>query len=121
MKLIQLIFKKVGNHWYLDIDHDNPQDLLLDPILEKYIGGLDKFKSGVVDNIYLEQSEFFCPNRILQFLDSDLLRYFTTKDKFQMTIFINNHKFKISSSLYTILENKYQLDFHTLMYQITIY
>ena len=37
MKLIPLTFKKVGNHWYLDIEHDNPRDLMLDPVLERFI------------------------------------------------------------------------------------
>lgn len=122
MRLVQLIFKKVGNHWYLDIEHDNPQDLKLDPILERFIGKLDTWKTGIVDKIYLvEETGFITPEGLLQFSDDDLLRYFTTNDTFNMNIFINNHKFKISSSLYALLERKYQLDFHVSVYKFAIY
>lgn len=122
MKLVQLIFKKVGNHWYLDIEHNNPQDLILDPILERFLSLRDSLNLGIVDNIYLvEQSGFIEPKGLLQFTDEDLLRYFTTKDIFKMNIFISNYHFQISSNLYSLLENKYQLDFHISAYRLTVY
>lgn len=122
MKLVQLIFKKVGNHWYLDIEHDNPQDLILDPVLERFLSRLDSLNIGIVDNVYLvEQSGFIEPKGLLQFTDEDLLRYFTTKDIFKMNIFISNYHFQISSNLYSLLENKYQLDFHISAYRLAVY
>lgn len=122
MKLVQLIFKKVGNHWYLDIEHDNPQDLILDPVLERFLSSRDSLNLGIVDNIYLvEQNGFIEPEGLLQFTDEDLLRYFTTKDTFKMNIFISNHHFQISSNLYSLLENKYQLDFHISAYRLAVY
>jgi len=122
MKLVQLIFKKVGNHWYLDIEHNNPQDLILDPVLERFLSLRDSLNLGIVDNIYLvEQSGFIEPEGLLQFTDEDLLRYFTTKDVFKMNIFISNHHFQISSNLYSLLENKYQLDFHISAYRLAVY
>lgn len=121
MKFIPLTFKKIGNHWYLDIEHDNPQDLILNPILERFIGKLDKFGDGIVSKIYLsEQSDIIVSDGLLEFRDEDLLRYFTTNDEFDMTIYINNHKFKISSNLYFLLETKYQLDFHIASYRFVI-
>lgn len=121
MKFVPLTFKKIGNHWYLDIEHDNPQDLMLDPILERFIGKLDKFGEGIVSKIYLsEQGDIIFPEGSIQFTDSDLLRYFTTNDDFDMTIYINNHKFKISSNLYTLLETKYQFDFHISSYRFIV-
>ena len=122
MKLIQLIFKKVGNHWYLDIPHDNPCDLMLDIRLERLLNKLDRWDLGVVDNVYLsEQTDFINPEGLIQFADSDLLRYFTTKDNFPMAVFIGNHKFFISSNLYTLLESKYQLDLHVSAYRLVVY
>jgi hypothetical protein len=122
MRLIQLIFKKVGNHWYLDIPHDNPSDLVLDKRLERLINRLDKWDSGVVDKIYLsEQTDYINPDGLIQFKDDDLLRYFTTKDSFLMTLYIGNHKFKISSNLYTLIESKYQLDLHVSAYRFVVY
>ena len=122
MKLVQLIFKKVGNHCYLDIEYDNPQDLRLDPVLERFLSLRDSLNLGIVDNIYLvEQNGFIEPEGLLQFTDEDLLRYFTTKDIFKMNIFISNHHFQISSNLYSLLENKYQLDFHISAYRLAVY
>ena len=122
MKLVQLIFKKVGNHWYLDIEHNNPQDLILDPVLERFLSRLDSLNIGIVDNVYLvEQTGFIEPEGLLQFTDEDLLRYFTTKDIFKMNIFISNYHFQISSNLYSLLENKYQLDFHISVYRLAVY
>jgi len=122
MKCIQLIFRKIGNHWYLDIEHDNPRDLILNPVLERFINKLDRWDQHVVDNIYLiEETGFISSDGLLQFSDEDMLRYFTTNDHFDMTIYISGHKFKISSTLYSLLENKYQLDFHVSLYKFIIY
>lgn len=83
---------------------------------------LDVYQDGKVSSIYLvEQREYIDPDGLIQFSDNDLLRYFTTNDRFMMKIFINNHKFKISSNLYTALENKYKADFHISAYKIVIY
>ena len=122
MKLIQLIFKKVGNHWYLDIPHDDPKDLILDRRIERFIEHLDYDQSGVMNRICLiEQGDFIDHDGLIQFSDRDLLRYFTTNDKFNMTVSINHHRFKISSNLYTLLENKFKADFHVSAYKIIIY
>ena len=122
MKLTQLKFKKVGNHWYLDIEHNNPKDLVLDPVLEKLLSRIDKHNEGVVENLYLsEQQDYVNQNGLLQFSEKDLLQYFTTSEPFMMTIFINNHAFKISSELYTLLETKYQFDFHMILYRFVVY
>lgn len=121
MKLINLTFKKLGNHWYLDLVHDYPNDLILDPTIEKFLSFLDKNNEGVLTNINLvEQDGFINPNGLIQFKDSDLLRYFTTNDEFVMKLYINNHKFTITSKLYFLLEQAYNLDLHEVAYSITI-
>lgn len=95
---------------------------MLDPVLERFISIQDTWKSGEVNNIYLEEQRCITdPNGLLQFTESDLLKYFTTNDIFKMNVYINNHLFKISSSLYTLLENKYQLDFHISIYRLAVY
>lgn len=123
MKLIPLIFKKIGNHWYLDIEHDDPNDLKLSPIIERYLDKLDTWKDGVVGRIHLAEVKDFSVETegILQFSDSDLLRYFTTKDVFKMTIYIGKHSFSVSSNLYTALEAKYGFDFHITSYKFIIF
>ena len=122
MKLTQLKFKKLGNHWYFDIPHENPFDIRVDKRLEKYFNIKDKWNSGIIDNIYLiEETGLIIKEGLIEFLDKDLLRYYTTNDKFIMTIFIEKHKFKISSSLYTLLEQYYNLELHSTTYRVTIF
>ena len=114
--------KKIGNHWYLDVPHNDPRDLVIDPVLERFLSILDKDNEGVITRIYLsEQQDYINEDGLLQFSDKDLLKYFTTNESFKMNIFINNHHFQISSELYTILETQYQLDFHIALYRFVIY
>lgn len=120
--LKQLIFKKVGNHWYPDIPHENPADLMLDPRLERFFDTLDLEKFGVVGRICLiEENYTDNMDNLIQFRDSDLLRYFTTTDEFQMIVYVGKHKFSISSKLYTLLEQMYQFNFHQSIYRIIVY
>ena len=122
MKLVQLKLKKIGNHWYLDVPHNDPRDLIIDPILERFLSIRDKDKEGIITNIYLsEQQDYINEDGLLQFSEKDLLRYFTTNESFKMNIFISNHHFQISSELYTILESQYQLDFHIALYRFVVY
>ena len=34
--------KKVGNHWYPCLEHDDPIDLMLDPKMDRLLSFLDK-------------------------------------------------------------------------------
>lgn len=96
--------------------------MILDPILERLLSRIDKHNEGVVENLYLsEQQDYINQNGLLQFSEKDLLQYFTTSESFMMTIFINGHAFKISSELYTLLETKYQFDFHMILYRFVVY
>lgn len=121
MKLQQLKFKKLGNHWYLDLPHDNPNDLILHPVLERCVGLFDKYQEEVVDRIYLSECVYTNYDYLIQFTDKDLLKYFTTSEEFLMDVYINNHKYNISSKLYSLLEAKYGLDFHVIPYRIIIF
>ena len=122
MELITLTFKKLGNHWYLDIPHDNPEDLVLDRRIELMLNRLDVWKEGIVTNISLIcQSGFIDSEGLIQFDDNDLLRYFTTNDDFTMALYINGHKWSISSRLYFLIEQRYKLDLHELVYKISIF
>lgn len=119
--MTQLTFKKVGNHWYLDIPHDFPNDLILDRKMELLLSRIDKLNEGIITNVYLqEQLGFISEEGLIQFTDKDLLRYFTTNDTFLMDLYIQDHRFKISSKLYTLLEREYHLDLHLSAYKISI-
>ena len=98
MELITLTFKKLGNHWYLDIPHDNPSDLILDRRIELMLSRLDTWKEGIVTSVSL-----ICQN------------------DFIMALYINGHKWSISSKLYFLIEQKYKLDLHELVYKISVF
>ena len=122
MELTTLTFKKLGNHWYLDIPHDNPEDLILDRRIELMLNRLDIWKEGIITNISLIcQRTFIDSEGLIQFDDADLFRYFTTNDDFTMALYINGHKWSISSKLYFLIEQKYKLDLHELVYKISIF
>ena len=121
MRSVNLVFKKLGEHWYPDLNHDNPSDLILDPRIERFIEHLDIYNEGMVDSIYLsEQTGFILEEGLIQFDDKDILRYFTTNDDFIMKLFISGHKYTISSKLYNLLENQYQLDLNECIYRIHV-
>ena len=83
---------------------------------------LDVWKEGIITNISLIcQKDFIDSEGLIQFDDNDLLRYFTTDDDFIMTLYINGHKWSISSKLYFLIEQKYKLDLHELVYKIAIF
>ena len=121
MKSVRLIFKKVGNHWYLNINHHNPQDLVLDKKIELFLNKLDKFEDHIIDNIWLfEQDDYIISEGLVQFNDSDLTQYFTTDDDFDMKIYIDKYEFTLTSKLYSLLELNYQLNFHESVYRIAL-
>ena len=122
MKFIRLIFKKLGNHWYLDIPHDNPSALLMDPKIERMLDRIDVYGDDIISNICLSEISDIVPDKgLLQFDEKDLLRYFTTDDSFTMSVYIDDHKFKIPSELYSLIELAYKPEFHVSAYQIVVF
>lgn len=120
--LKQLVFKKIGNHWYLDIPHDDPADLALDCRFERLFDMLDTNHFGIMDRAYLIEEDYTDNvDNLLQFRDEDLLRYFTTTDDFQMVVYIGKHRFTISSRFYYLLERAFEFNFHESIYRIMIY
>lgn len=121
MRSVHLVFKRIGNHWYLDIPHHNPNDLVLDRRAELFLSRLDEYNEGIIDRIWLHEQNMYIINEgLLQINDKDLMRYFTTDDDFRMHIYISGHKFTISSRLYALLELNYKLDMHESVYRIAI-
>ena len=117
MKL--LTFKKLANHWYPEIPHDSLDDIRLSEKLEKWLCVVDKDHDGFV-SITLYEQDCFIEDSTLQISDDSLCRYFTTNDDFNIELWVGNHNFIISSTLYTILENTYNFSFHDTTYNILI-
>lgn len=118
MKVIK--FKKLANHWYPEIEHEYSEDIKVCAKIERYLNYLDKIESEEIHIEFYEQN-CFVDNNTLQIEDDSLNKYFTTEDDFDMVFWIGNKNFTISSTLYTILENLYEFNFHTTGYNINIY
>ena len=59
MRSVNLVFKKLGEHWYPDLNHDNPSDLILDPRIERFIEHLDIMKAWLILYIFLNKLDLF--------------------------------------------------------------
>lgn len=119
----RLVFKKFANHWYPEVPHDSLSDIALCPKMEKMLTVLDKrkgFEEGVVEIAFIEEFGVISDHDILQFEEPDITRWFTTNDYFNMNVWVNDHKFVISSDLYSILEQIYEFKFHENIYRIEV-
>lgn len=112
--------KKLGSHWYLDINHDNPIDLCFDEKIEKTLSKLDKNNSGLLVLLLSESYSIVYPNTIF-INDEDILRYFTTDDYFDIRFCVGDHEYCITSALYNLLESYYNINFHKTVYTIDIF
>lgn len=114
----KITLKKLGNHWYPSINHYDIEEIVLDDKIEKCLSLFDINKSGIL-YITFTESDWFSQNTLF-FNDEDITRYFITNDDFNLTFFIKNHKFKINSKLYCLLEREFNFSFHVLIYNIHI-
>ena len=117
MKL--LAFKKLANHWYPEISHDSLDDIRLSEKIEKWLSFVDKDGDGCV-TITLYEQDCYIEDSTIQFGDNSLCRYFTTNDDFDLDFWIGERQFTISSTLYTILENQFQFNFHDTTYNVLL-
>lgn len=116
----RLKFKKFANHWYPEILHDNLRDISLCPKTERVFDFLDEMKTGEVEIALIEEFGVISDHSILQFDERDITRWFTTSDDFDMSIYIDDHEFIISSDLYSLLEQQYQFKFHENIYRMEV-
>ncbi|MBQ8132603.1 MAG: hypothetical protein IJ193_08940 [Bacilli bacterium] len=112
-------FKKLGSHWYPDIEHSDPYSLILDEKVEKCLNLFNKSKSGILDICFWETYTII-DDATIMFEDSDILRYLTTEDDFNLSFYIDDHKYLISSNLFYLLELDYNFNFHKTFYRIEI-
>lgn len=120
MSIKTITFKKIGNHWYPSINHDSLDEISLSEKVEKCLSVLDKSKSGNVSIWINEQNTILYPNTI-QFRDEDITRYFTTNDDFDFIVYIGEKTYPISSSLYSLLEELFNFNFHKTVYSCEIH
>lgn len=115
-----IVIKKVGNHWYPNINHDFPDDLILDEKIEKVLSMVDKYNYGIVTLYFFEQYEILGKGT-LQFNERDMIKYLTTDEYVDVKFYINDHEYVVSSTLLALLESQYKFDFQDNVYRIDIW
>ena len=115
---VEIKVQKLGNHWYPSIKHDDFQEIVLDSKIERYFSLIDVNNIGTL-SITIEKCNNVTDNTLF-FRDEDITRYFITNDNFDLTCYILNHSFKVSSYLYCLLEREFDFDFHETLYNIKI-
>lgn len=119
MNTIKITLKKIGNHWYPSIQHDCLDEISLDYKIERVLSTLDKTKSETITLSINEQNTILYSNTI-QFRDEDLNKYFTTNDDFDFIVYIGERTYPISSTLYSLLEELFNFNFHKTLYSCEI-
>ena len=69
---INIVLKKLGNHWYPSIDHDDFQEIVLDSKIEKVLSFFDKNKTGQLNITFTKCNSVI--NNVLFFKDEDVTR-----------------------------------------------
>ena len=111
--------KKLGEHWYPDIDHNDPYDLVLNDKIEAFLNFFDKEKLGELD-VYLWETYSVIDNSTIIFDDADILRFLTTTDDFDLHFYVDDRQFEISANLFNLIECEYNPNFHKAFYRIEI-
>lgn len=111
--------KKLGNHWYPNLQHDDPIDLILDTKMEKLLDILDKQHNEELHFLLSEVHSWLEPNTI-QFKDEDIQKWLNTTATFPITIYIGDHEFEISTLLMDLLEEQFNTKFYGNLYSINL-
>lgn len=118
--IIPIKVKKLANHWYPIIYHNNSSELQLDEKLEHVIQWLAKERDEI-EIVFYEQYDVLANLGNLEFNEEDINRYMTTDDDFDLRFYIDGHCFLISSDLYSLLEQQYNFEFHKNIYRIEVW
>lgn len=121
--MVHFKIKKVGNHWYPCVNHEYDSDISLDPKIEKYLNNYS-VKSGYVDEVTIELEEIPMITEdinLIFFNESDITRYYTTDDDFNLRFEINDHEFEIDAYLFGRFELQFNLNFHENLYKLHIW
>lgn len=111
--------KKVGNHWYPCLKHEDPMELMLDPKMDKLLTLLDKDNSEELHFLLSEVHTWLEPNTI-QFRDEDIWNWLNTTLNFPVKIYIGDHEFEVSTLLLDLFEEQFNTNFHKTLYSINL-
>lgn len=119
----QFKIRRIGNHWYPCVKHDYGSDISLDQKIERYFDQVSRC-SGDTDEITIELEEIPIiveDINLIFFNESDITRFYTTDDDFNLKFEINEHEFEISSYLFGCFELQFDLNFHETLYKLHIW
>lgn len=111
--------KKIANHWYPNLQHDDPMDLMLDPKMEKLLTLLDKNNTEEL-HFLLSEVHSWLENNTIQFRDEDIWKWLNTNLTFPMKVYIKDHEFEVSTLLLDLLEEQFNTNFHKTLYSISL-
>lgn len=118
----QFQIKCIGNHWYPCFPHDNPNDLQLDEVIERYLTMFARYNNVNEINIELEEIPIIIEDsNVVYFEESDITRYYTTSDCFDLRFEINGHELFISDYLFTCLIDHLNVSLHSSLYRLHIW
>lgn len=118
--VIPIKIKKLANHWYPVVEHNNANEIQLDERVENILVWLAKDRDEI-EIVFYEQYDIIADLGNFEFNEEDINRYMTTNDSFDMRFYVDEHEFLLSSDLYTLLEQQYEFDFHINLYRIEIW
>lgn len=117
---MNLKVKKLGHNWYLDINHDDSEDIRFNNKISKTLSLLDKDQNGQLEFELTEAYSIIYKNAIF-INESDIFKYFTTDDYLEIRFIINDHEYSISSDMYYLLESQFNFNFHNFIYTLEIH
>lgn len=94
-------------------------DISLNEKLEKVLSHIDKENTEELQFIIYEVSSW-TNNETVQFHDEDMWKWINTTDVFDMRFYINDHEYKISSTIIDLLEDQYKMHFYEILYGIEL-
>lgn len=94
-------------------------DISLNEKLEKVLSHIDKENTEELQFIIYEVSSW-TNNETVQFHDEDMWKWINTTDVFDMRFYINDHEYKISSTIIDLLEDQYKMHFYEILYGVEL-
>lgn len=114
---IQISTIKVANHWYVNLEHNDPYSVSLPENAERFLNVLDYFKEGKV-HFTLREVHSYIDKNTIEFEEEDILRYVETDDDFSLRVYIGKRTFLFSSDLIYLLETKLNIRFIENLYSL---
>ena len=94
-------------------------DISLNEKLEKVLSHIDKENTEELQFIVYEVSSW-TNNETVQFHDEDMWKWINTTDVFDMRFYIDDHEYKISSTIIDLLEDQYKMHFYEILYGVEL-